>query len=156
MCQAIYNVVERVAGGVSSIVKLIRSIVWELKINELKHANKLNWGFDGLKHSVFSTFIVVKTNKKVSICFLLTYTIGITVCWPVYDVVIYGTTPAGIAAALSAADAGAEDVVLLEPTYQIGGKIKLFPKQRPGVLTKIILKIRIHRNLQSNEYFVVY
>ena len=39
---------------------------------------------------------------------------------PIYDVVIYGATPAGIAAALAAADAGAARVALLEPTYQIG------------------------------------
>ncbi len=41
---------------------------------------------------------------------------------PVYDVVVYGATPAGIAAALAAADAGASRVALLEPTYQIGKK----------------------------------
>ena len=87
---------------------------------------------------MFPTFIAVKANKKFFSCFLLAYAVGITVCWPVYDVVIYGATPAGIAAALSAADAGAEDVVLLEPTYQIGGKIKLFRNQRIDVLNKII------------------
>jgi hypothetical protein len=39
-----------------------------------------------------------------------------------FDVAIYGATPAGIAAALAAADDG-ERVVLLEPTKRIGGMI---------------------------------
>ena len=82
----------------------------------MTHVNKLSF--------VFSTFIAVETNKKFFSFFLMAYAAGITVCWPVYDVVIYGATPAGIAAALAAADAGAEDVVLLEPTSQIGGKTK--------------------------------
>ncbi len=47
---------------------------------------------------------------------------------PTCDVVVYGATPAGIAAALAAADAGATRVVLLEPTYQIG-KISLSYKR---------------------------
>ena len=41
---------------------------------------------------------------------------------PTHTVVIYGATPAGIAAALSAADDGAQ-VVLIEPTNRIGGLV---------------------------------
>ena len=38
-----------------------------------------------------------------------------------YDVLIYGSTPAGFAAALAARDAGAERVLLVEPTAHVGG-----------------------------------
>ena len=38
------------------------------------------------------------------------------------DVLIYGATPAGISAALAAAD-GNRDVLLIEPTSRIGGMI---------------------------------
>src|SRR6185503_15130954 len=39
-----------------------------------------------------------------------------------YDVLIYGATPAGIAAAIAAADDG-ERVLLVEPTRRIGGMV---------------------------------
>ena len=41
---------------------------------------------------------------------------------PAFDVVVYGATPGGIAAALSAADSG-RSVLLVEPTSRIGGLI---------------------------------
>ena len=85
----------------------------------------------------------MKTYKRLFSCFLVACAVGITGCWPVYDVVIYGATPAGIAAALSAADSGAEDVVLLEPTYQIGGKIKSFPHKRSNMYSNLFSTVRL-------------
>ena len=38
-----------------------------------------------------------------------------------YDVIIFGATPAGFAAALAAKASGAESVLLLEPTAHVGG-----------------------------------
>ena len=38
-----------------------------------------------------------------------------------YDVIIFGATPAGFAAALAAKDTGADKVLLLEPTAHVGG-----------------------------------
>ena len=45
-----------------------------------------------------------------------------------YDVIIFAATPAGIAAALAAKAAGAQKVLLLEPTAHVGGMAS------PGVI----------------------
>ena len=60
---------------------------------------------------------------RATICMLLLLTIPLPVAAEIgsrYDVVVYGATPAGIAAALAAGKSG-RTVLLLEPTERIGG-----------------------------------